>query len=280
MKVLGVSRPNAVIRFGRIRLRNPRHTRPVTIFLLAFTATAIVFLFVFPFDWMKVVERVGNLNQAFAKMGAIIAADLPFSDFEVTVRAFFESVWVAVLATIYSSILGVVFAVFMARNITPLKFMPPVLSTVCTLIRSIPSFIWVLLFLVCLGYGPAPGIIGICIVSSATFARLVSHSFEEIEPGTLEALASTGANRIKIFFSAVLPSAMTSMIAWITMSFEGNFRASTMLGLVGAGGIGYIITADLASYRYAKALVSMSLVIVFIYAVEITFNMIKEKLKI
>jgi len=137
----------------------------------------------------------------------------------------------------------------------------------------------VLLVLVCLGFGPAPGIIGICIVSSATFARLVAHSFEEIEPGTLEALASTGANRVKVFFSAVLPSAMTSMIAWITMSFEGNFRASTALGLVGAGGIGYIITADLASYRYAKALISIGIVVVFIYTVEISFNMIKRKLK-
>ena len=274
------SRPNAIIRRGKIRIHNPSNTRPVALFLLAFAAAAVICLIFFPFDWMRIVGRVGNLRIALARMGNIVAADSPFRDFNITLRAFFESIWVAVLATIYSSLLGIVFAVFMARNITPLKSAPPVLSAVFTLIRSIPSFIWVLMVLVCLGFGPAPCIIGLCIGSTASFARLVSHSFEEIEPGTLEALASVGANRLKVFFSAILPSVMTSLIAWMTMSFERNFRDSAMLGFVGAGGIGYIITASLASYRYARALVAIGMVFVFIYTIEFIFNTIKEKLKL
>ncbi|MCL1912925.1 MAG: ABC transporter permease subunit [Eubacteriaceae bacterium] len=280
MKTSGNSQSNAVIRRGKIMLHNPAYTRPLTIFFLAFTAITIVCLLFFPFDWMQIVGRVGNLKQAIARMGAIIAADAPFDNFQHTLRSFFESIWVAVLATIYSAIFGLVFAVLMARNITPLKFISPVLGAVFTLIRSIPSFIWVLMVLVSLGFGPAPGITGLCIVSTATFARLFSHSFEEIGPETLEAIASTGANRTKVFFAVVLPSSMTSIIAWMTTSLEGNFRASMMLGLVGAGGIGYAITAALAAYRYAKALVAIGIVIVFTFAVEIIFNKIKEKLKI
>ncbi|MCL1803460.1 MAG: ABC transporter permease subunit [Eubacteriaceae bacterium] len=279
MKTATALRPNAVLRRGKIRLHNPEYTRPVTVFLAVFAGLATICFIAFPFDGKQIISRVGNVGTALKKLWAIVAADSPFHEFGITLRAFAESVWVAVLATMYSAVFGVFFAVFMAKNITPVKFAPAVLSAAFTLIRSIPSFIWVLMALVSLGFGPAPCIVGLCIVSTASFARLVAHSFEEIDAGVLEALAATGANRAKAFFMAVLPSAMTSMIAWLTTAFESNFLASAMLGYVGAGGIGYTISAALGSYRYAKGLVAISIVIAFIYTIEISFNALKEKLK-
>jgi len=69
------------------------------------------------------------------------------------------------------------------------------------------------------------------------------------------------------------------MIAWLTLSFEGNFGAATMLGMVGAGGIGYTITAAMGSFRYAKALAAVTVIMVFMYAIEISFNKLKQKMK-
>jgi phosphonate transport system permease protein len=206
-------------------------------------------------------------------------ATINFDEFDITVKAFFETVWVATISTVYSAFLGLLIGVFMARNITPLKIFPPLLSAAFTFIRAVPAFIWVLLVLVCLGLGPAPAIVGVCIHSTAFFTRAFSQSFEEVDNGTLEALASTGANRVKVFFSAVLPSALTSIIAWLTMNFEQNFRAASILGMVGAGGIGYIISASISSYKYGRGMAAILLVAAFTYAIEISFNALKRKLK-
>ena len=96
-----------------------------------------------------------------------------------------------------------------------------------------------LLILVCVGFGPSAGIIGICIFSTSFFARSFAQCYEEVPQETLEALRAMGAGRVKVFFSAVLPSAFTGMLAWTSISFESNFEASAVLGTVGAGGIGF-----------------------------------------
>ena len=261
-----------VVRGGKIRVHNPKHTRPQKLFLLGLTTLSIAALYLVPFDWVKIVSRVGNISDVLARL-----ATITFTDFDVTLGAFAETVWVTVLATVYSAFLGLFFGVFMARNTSPLKLLPPVLSAVFTMIRAIPPFIWVLLVLVCLGLGPPPAIVGVCIHSTAFFARAFSQAFEEVDHGALEALASTGANRMKVFFSAVLPSALTSIIAWLTMNFESNFRAASILGMVGAGGIGYIISASVNSYQYGRGMAAILLVVVFTYVIEISFNALKQK---
>ena len=105
------------------------------------------------------------------------------------------------LATVYSLIIGMFLSVFLAKNLTPFKWISTVLSAVLTFLRAIPSIIWVLLVLVCVGFGPSAGIIGICIFSTSFFARSFAQCFEEVPEETLEALRAMGAGRIKIFLA-------------------------------------------------------------------------------
>ena len=93
----------------------------------------------------------------------------------------------------------------------------------------------------------------------------------------LEALRAMGAGRVKVFFSAVLPSAFTGMLAWTSISFESNFEASAVLGTVGAGGIGYVISNCMTRYAYGQAIVAIALVLAFTYAMELGFTAIKER---
>ena len=262
-------------RKGLIKINNPKHTRPFTIFLLVFTGLCFVLLYFMEFDWLKLLSRMGNVAHS---VSLIMTLDL--SEIDLILPFFYETMCVAVLSTIYSAILGLLFAVFMAKNITPNRFLPTILAAVFTFIRAVPNFIWVLLILICLGLGPVPAVYGICIHSMAFFARSFAHSFEEVEEGTLEALSATGANRIKTFFSAVLPSALTMLIAWLTMNFESNFRGASILGMVGAGGIGWIISSAFSSYRYGRAWAAVFIVVLFTYIFEISFNALKQKLRV
>ena len=134
-----------------------------------------------------------------------------------------------------------------------------------------------LLSLVCVGFGPAAGIIGISIFSTSFFAKSFAQRFEEVSPDTLEALSAIGAGRVKIFFAAVLPSAVTGILAWTSISFEKNFESSAILGTVGAGGIGYVISNCMNRYAYGQAIVAITLVLLFTYAMKLGFTVIKEE---
>ena len=260
-------------RNGEIRINNPKFTRPFNVFLLLFSIISLVLMVLVPFDWGKLISRIGNLGNSISH---IVAIDL--SEADLVLPFFYETICVSVLATLYSALLGLFLAVFMAKNISPYKALSPILTAIFTFIRAVPNFVWVLLILVCLGFGPAPAILGICIHSMAFFARSFAHSFEEVDEGTLEALAATGSNRIKIFFSAVLPSALTSLIAWLTVNFESNFHGASIMGMVGAGGIGHIISSAFSSYKFGRAWLAVGIVIVFTYIFEISFNSLKRKI--
>ncbi|MCL2226700.1 MAG: ABC transporter permease subunit [Oscillospiraceae bacterium] len=261
-------------RHGKIRIHNPKYTRPFNVFLLLFTVLSLGLAYIIPYDFGRLLVRIVNIGDAIRPLLTI-----DFSEIDLILPFFYQTLSVAVLSTIYSALIGLFFAVFMARNITPNKFLPPILAAIFTFIRAIPSFVFVLLVLVSLGFGSAPAIIGVTISSTAFFARAFAHAFEEVDSGTLEALEATGANRIKIFFSAILPSALTMVIAWLTVNFETNFHGATILGVVGAGGIGHIIAMAFGSNRFGRAWVAVFAVVLFTYAFEISTNILKRKLK-
>ena len=245
-------------RRGRIRVKDPARDRALKWFLSLFTILGVAALFFMDLDWAQVCK-------------------VDFSQIDVTFTSLFESIAVAILSTVYSLVGGMVLAVFLAKNLTPFKWMAAVLSAVLTFLRAIPSIIWVLLILVCVGFGPSAGIIGICIFSTSFFARSFAQCYEEVPQETLEALRAMGAGRVKVFFSAVLPSAFTGMLAWTSISFESNFEASAVLGTVGAGGIGYVISNCMTRYAYGQAIVAIALVLAFTYAMELGFTAIKER---
>lgn len=88
-----------------------------------------------------------------------------------------------------------------------------------------------------------------------------------------------GASKTATFFRAVLPSALTSLMAWTSISFESNFESSAVLGAVGAGGIGYVISNYMGRYEYGQAIVAIIVMLAFIYAMELGFTVLKEKMK-
>ena len=114
--------------------------------------------------------------------------------------------------------------------------------------------------LVCLGMGPEAGIAGLCVHTTAFFTKSFSESFENIPNETLEAIEATGAGKLAVFSNAVLPASMSQIISWTGMRFEINFSECAILGMVGAGGIGFVISTSIQGYDYGVAGVAILLV--------------------
>ena len=259
-------------RKGRIRTKNPASDRTLKYFLIALAVLGIASVFLMRLDWQQLWEGILQIPAAVQKL-----AKIDFSKLDITFTSLLESIGVTILATVYSLVLGMVLSVFLAKNLTPFKWVSAILSAILTFLRAIPSIIWVLLVLVCVGFGPSAGIIGISIFSTSFFARSFAQCFEEVPEETLEALRAMGAGRVKIFFGAVLPSAFTGILAWTSISFENNFGSSAVLGTVGAGGIGYVVSNCMTRYAYGQAVVAILLILVFTYLMELSFTAIKER---
>lgn len=276
--VLAEKRRGGEIKVGfknRIRIKNSAYDRPIKVFFITALLLSLISIFSLDIEWAIIIERFSDLGDVFIQL-----SKFNFANFNFVTLAFLESVNVTVLATIYSVIFGLVMAAFISKNIAPNQKLSVFLSALNSFIRAVPTPVWVLIFIACLGFGPAPGIVGLSLHATAFFARAFAQSFEEVPVETIEALRSTGAGRVHIFFGALLPASLTSLVAWIAMRFEINFSESAILGMVGGGGIGYSIASSISGYNFGRAGVSILMVLLFAFILEITFASIKRKLKV
>lgn len=235
--------------------------------------TVISFAFL-DVDWIKLFSRVPEIGTIFLKL-----VHFDFAKMDIVGSAFLETISIAILSTIYSTILGIFFGMLAAENIFQNHGWSIFVKSFFTFLRAVPTPVWVLLMLVCLGFGPSAGIAGLCVHTTAFFTKSFSQSFEDIPKETIEALEVTGAGKIKIFTNAILPSALSQIVAWIGMRFEINFAECAILGMVGAGGIGYVISNSLQGYEYGVAGIAIFLVFLFAYAIERTFVRIKKLIR-
>lgn len=270
----GLRRPTAN-RAKKIKIRNPEFDRPLNIFLFITVVLSVTSILSLNIDWMKLFGRFGELGNVFLEL-----SKFDFHNFSLVAIAFIESVTVTILATLYSIAGGLLMAAYMAKNITPSKKLSGVLYAFNSFIRAVPTPVWALLVIACLGFGPAPGIIGLSFHATAFFARAFAQAFEEVPVETIEALKATGASRVHIFFSAVLPASVTALVAWGAMRFEINFSESTILGMVGGGGIGYSIASSISGYKFGRAGISILMVFLFAFSLELAFTAIKRRMKV
>ena len=246
--------------------------RTLAWFLLGTAVLTVLSLLYLQIDWGKLLSRVPDIGTVFWKL-----AHLDFSKMDLIGSSLLETVSIAVLSLLYSLVLGILFGMLAAKNV----FRKPLLSTIVqsffTFLRAVPTPIWVLLMLVCLGMGPEAGVAGLCVHTTAFFTRSFAQSFEIIPEETIEALEATGTTRLSIFCYAILPGSLSQIVAWVGMRLETNFSECAILGMVGAGGVGFVISSSLQGYDYGTAGTAILLVFAIAYLIERIFVQIKKK---
>ncbi|SHL67532.1 ABC transporter permease [Fibrobacter sp. UWH4] len=257
---------------GKMRIDCIEKNRSASVFLVVMAVLSILGMLYLDIPWSKMLARVPQVAGVFWKLG-----HLDFSNFDLIGTALWETISITVLSTIYSLLLSIFFGMLAAENI----FRCPLLSTsvkaVFSFLRAVPTPVWVLLMMICIGMGPAAGIAGLCVHTTAFFTRAFAQSFEAVPTQTIEALQSAGASRISVFFNAVLPSAIPELVAWTGMRFEINFSECAILGMVGAGGIGYVISTNIEGYEYGTAGLAVLCVFVIAFCIERAFICIKAR---
>lgn len=259
----------------RIAVKPKGADLPIYIFLAASVILCIASFWQLDLDWAKIVERIPKLGSVVVDM-----LHLSFDKFDLTISTLMETITTTILAVFYGLVIGMVVGAFGAKNIAPWKGLASVIQCVLTFVRAVPTTVWALLILACMGFGISAGIAGLLFHTIAFFGKVFAQTFEEVPEETLEALRAAGANRIQIFFGAVLPASLTGLIAWSALRFEITFGEATILGMVGAGGVGYTIMAAVNSYQLGRAGLAVVLVFIFAYIIEAVTTTMKGKLKV
>jgi phosphonate transport system permease protein len=259
----------------KIPVGNIKRDLPVYVFLISLAVLTAASLGLLNADWSRLVQRFPRLGKVFLDM-----AHFSTERFSLTLLTFTETLTVSVLALIYSMVLGLVLGALAAENISPWKPLSPIIKSFLAFVRAVPTPVWVLLVLASMGFGMASGIMGLSFHATAFFGMVFAQLFEEVPSEAIEAVQAAGANRIQVFFGAVLPSSLSGIIAWTALRFETNYSEAAILGMVGAGGIGYTIMAAMNSYRLGRAGLAVLIVFVFALGIELLTTYIKRKVKV
>lgn len=160
---------------------------------------------------------------------------------EQLMDALFTTIKVAFAATALGAVLALPVGVLAARNVAPRLWLGKLLRMFIVCVRGVPELILAIIFVVMIGLGEVAGTLALAIGAIGLFGKLVADSVEEVDPGVEQALRATGASRTQVFFSATLPQAMPAVIGHLLYQLDVNIRSATLLGIVGAGGIGYFL---------------------------------------
>ena len=221
-------------RSGKLKIDCAEKDRTIPVFIVSVAILAILSEQFLHINWTRLASRIPDVGDIFWKL-----LHFEFANMDLIGTALLETVSITVLSTLYSILLGLFFGMLAAENVFRHKRFSRFVQSFFTFLRAVPTPIWVLLMMVCLGMGPAAGIAGLCVHTTAFFTKSFAQSFESIPAETLEALEATGVARLGVFMNAVLPSSLAQIVAWTGMRFEINFSECAILGMVGAGGVGF-----------------------------------------
>ncbi|WP_198509472.1 phosphonate ABC transporter, permease protein PhnE [Gracilibacillus salitolerans] len=184
----------------------------------------------------------------------------------------------AVIATYISTIVAFVLGILISEHTNKFKPLRVFIRGFITILRNIPFIIWGALLVYIFGIGGIVGVLALILVTVGFLGKSYADSIDEISGDKLEALQANGASYFQILFHGVIPQFVPAWINWTLFAFEINVRASTVLGLVGAGGIGVLIDTNINLFNYGEAMTIITVIVGIILITEYITNSIRSRI--
>lgn len=189
-----------------------------------------------------------------------------------------ETIGYAVVATYISSILAFILGILISEHTNKFKSIRLIVRGFVSILRNIPFIIWGALLVYIFGIGGIVGVLALILVTIGFLGKSYAESIDEISGDKLEALYANGASYFQILFHGIIPQFIPSWINWTLFAFEINVRASVVLGLVGAGGIGVLIDTNINLFKYGEALTIIIVVVCIILLTELVTNKLRKRI--
>ena len=219
------------------------------------------------------------LTNSFFYMKDVIGRMLPpdFSNFKSLMLSMLETVEIAMMGTLLAIILSIPIALLSARNLSPIYPIYLVAKTITIFFRAIPEFIMAMILVIAIGFGAMPGIIALGFHTMGFLAKFYAESIEHVNEGPIQALESMGASKWQVIAFAVVPQIIPSFIGNNLYILDRNIRMATMLGIVGAGGIGYELQSAFRMFEYPRVSAIIIVIFLTIFLIDMLSSYIRSK---
>jgi len=192
-------------------------------------------------------------------------------------RGALTTVEIALLGTAVAAVAALPLGFISARNVAaPALFYPA--RVVLNFFRSVDTLVYALIFVAAVGLGPFPGVLAVIAYTTMSLAKLYSEAIEGIERGPVDAITATGATRLQVLRYGVLPQVLPLFLSYVLYRLETNIRAATVLGFVGAGGIGFYLQTYLRMIDYPAASTVLLVTVLMVMVVDAISSRLRDRL--
>ncbi len=203
--------------------------------------------------------------------------------FETALFAAIETIYMAFMATAFAIPFAFIISFFAARNLTRgsklFSFLYGVARMSMNLTRAIEPLVWAIIFSVWVGIGPFAGMLALCLHSVASLTKLYSEQIENIEEGTIEAIAATGAHPIQVIWYGVVPQIILPFLSFTIYRWDINVRMATIIGLVGGGGIGTLLMQYQGLAKWNEVGLLVMIIALIVWAMDYSSAKIRAAIK-
>jgi phosphonate transport system permease protein len=205
----------------------------------------------------------------------------PSNELQLAISKMVETIFLGMMATLFGIVLALPVSFIAARNLmsgTPVTLaIYFVVRFLLNIIRSVEPLIWAVIFVAVVGLGPFAGIIALTLHSIAALGKLYSEAIESIDPGPIEAIHATGANWLQTVMFAVIPQIIPPFVSFTIYRWDINVRMSTVLGLVGGGGIGFLLIQWMRISDFKAAGIAVWFIVITVTILDFVSSEIRQR---
>ncbi|MRX73856.1 phosphonate ABC transporter, permease protein PhnE [Bacillus lacus] len=187
-----------------------------------------------------------------------------------------ETIHMAIIATTIAVILCIPMSLLAASNVNTNKISYQISRFFLNILRTIPDIILAVIFVGIFGIGVFPGILALIIFSLGILSKLISETIEAIDRHPMEAITASGGNKLQVIWYSVVPQVLPQFTSFGLYVFEINIRASVVLGLVGAGGVGQLLNQQINFFNYKNAMMLILIVFIIVIIIDYVSTKIRE----
>ena len=247
--------------------------------------TTIVLLTGFVISTIGVAVHL-NINpitifESFSYFSDIISRMIPpdFSNFGALIVSMFETVEIGFLGTVLATLLSIPIGLMSAKNIAPSKWIYYPARLVTTFFRAVPEFILAMILVISVGFGALPGVLALGLHTMGFLSKFYAEEIEHVRIGPIEAIEAVGASNMQKITFSIIPQILPSFVGYSLYILDRNIRMATILGIVGAGGIGYKLISSFRMFQYREVSAIIIIIFVTIFILDILSSKIRHAVK-
>ncbi len=220
---------------------------------------------------IALVTEAGNMH-------ALIQDFFPpnFRDWRLYLEEMIITIQIAVWGTFLAVIVSIPLGLMASKNIAPWWITQPTRRLMDAL-RAINEVVFAMLFVVAVGLGPFSGVLALFVSTTGVLAKLFSEAVESIESGPVEGVRATGANKIEEMIYGVIPQVLPLWVSYALYRFESNVRSATVLGIVGAGGIGVVLWEAIRGFQFQQTCAILMIIILMVSVLDILSQVLRKR---